>query len=44
MQKLLGMAVETANEMVTTMKMTFGVKDVMGAIHNQMKEHADMEQ
>lgn len=44
MQKLLGMAVETANEMVATMKMTFGVKDVMGAISNQMQDHATMEQ
>jgi uncharacterized protein (DUF362 family) len=44
MQKLLGMAVETANEMVSTMKMTFGVKEVMGAITDQMKEHSTMEE
>lgn len=44
MQKLLGMAVETANEMVATMKMTFGVQAVMGNIGQHMSSQADMEQ
>ena len=44
MQKLLGMAVETANEMVSTMKMTFGVQTVMGNIGKQMVDQAQMEQ
>ena len=44
MQKLLGMAVETANEMVATMKMTFGVETVMGDINKHMAEQADMEE
>jgi hypothetical protein len=44
MQKLLGMAVETANEMVSTMKMTFGVQAAMRNISKQMADQADMEQ
>jgi hypothetical protein len=44
MQKLLGMAVETANEMVSTMKMTFGVETVMGDINKHMADQGEMEE
>ena len=44
MQQLLGMAVETANEMVSTMKMTFGVQTAMANIGQQMMDQAEMQE